>query len=214
MVDNISYGMSTPYYELPAGNALFTFYRAGTSDELLGQTSICRVQAYLQSPPQGFPQDRADSGTRHPPASAVKHIFIFAVCNLRPTRRRSTLRSKTGRQYSKYSLQGYIVYRRLTPGAHTLTFSVSASGLRILPFSPSSLSPPPLHCLHHRIQQRQRAARVRFCRRPYLLRYCMKAGQRRDPQPASHKPVVFLFEGKPRRINEGAATFALDNSAP
>jgi hypothetical protein len=55
LVDNISYGMSTPYYELPAGNALFTFYRAGTSDELLGQTSICRVQAYLQSPPQGFP---------------------------------------------------------------------------------------------------------------------------------------------------------------
>jgi hypothetical protein len=40
------------------------------------------------------------------------------------------------------------LYRRLTPGAHTLTFSVSASGLRILPFQPIELEPATLYTVY------------------------------------------------------------------
>lgn len=151
IVDNISYGGYTPYIELPAGNVLFTFYRAGSTDELLGiitvnipESSIFTV-AGIGIP--GRLELLQIPDTVPPPQSGTSSFLRFVNLSTDVPPLDLTV-DNTQEILQNMSYKDTSVYRRLTPGSHTVDLTSSASGLRIFPTISIDLDPSKLYTLY------------------------------------------------------------------
>lgn len=147
----LSYGNTTQYLELPAGNVLLTFYRTGTNDDLIGIVNMNLPSGSVFTVAGiGFP-GRLEliqvPDTVPPPQTGMTSFLRFVnLASDAPPLDLTIDSVQTILQNTAY--KDISLYRRLTPGAHTLEFSSSASGLRLLPLFPIDLNPAMLYTVY------------------------------------------------------------------
>lgn len=148
---NLSYGNITEYQKVPSGNVVFTLYRAGSKDDLIGIVNMNLPESnYFTLAGVGIPSKlgvvQVQDTVPTPSPSNYSFLRFYNLASDVPPL--DVMLDDRQMIFQNIGFKESSQYHRISPGDYTLEFISSASGLQMFPLIDIRIDPGMLYTIY------------------------------------------------------------------